>query len=193
MSKKFTELVIDGTFDLVKGFLLGFKCGTDTDFDYFFHQRSGIRRDTLAKLLKEVLALDNTVHLCLENAVLDRFRQAIDKSKHIVGLEIKKERPIKEAQFNFSFSISNREAAKRVKTILGGIPPDLALEEYEPREEEQKGKSSQTGGYAPLHAYTFKGNGTARGNFGSVMELFLKIKRMPENELVLVGDIILGF
>ena len=193
MSKDFTELVIDGNFDLVKGFLLGFKCGTDSEFEYFFHHKSGIRRDPLAGLIKGVLSLDTAAHLCLESAALDQFRKAVEKSRPIIGLEIEKEQPIKEAYFNFSFSISNREAAGRLKAILGAIPPDLTLEEYEPREEEHGGKSSRTGGYAPLHAYTFKGDGTARGNFGAVMELFLKIKRMPESELVLVSEIVLGF
>ena len=72
MQEKFTELVVSGSFALVKGFLLGFKGGSETDFCYFFHRKSGIRRDTLVELLKEVLDLDNYVHLCLEDKVVQQ-------------------------------------------------------------------------------------------------------------------------
>ena len=115
MEAKFSELVISGSFALVKGFLLGFRGGTGKDFDYFFHRKSGIRRDTLAELLKEVLDMDNYVHLCLEQAVVQDFKQAVAGAEPLVGVKIKKARPIKLGRFDFSFVINNREAAEKVK------------------------------------------------------------------------------
>ena len=84
MEKAYTELVIAGPFALVKGFLMGFRCGIETEFNYFFHRKCGIRRDTLAELVKEALDMDNYVHLCLENDVLDRFREAVEKAQPVV-------------------------------------------------------------------------------------------------------------
>jgi len=193
MEKAYTELVIAGPFALVKGFLMGFRCGSETEFGYFFHRKSGIRRDTLAELVKEALEMDNYVHLCLENDVLERFRKAVEKTRPAIGLEIKNERPIKEAHFDFSFDISNREAAKNVKQILENLPTGVKLEGYEPQEETHPEGESRSGGYAPLHPYTFKGRGRIRGDFGSVMELFLKAKRMPESDLVPLREIMLSF
>ena len=193
MEKAYTELVVAGPFALVKGFLMGFRCGSDREFSYFFHRKSGIRRDTLAELVKEVLEMDNYVHLCLENDVLDTFRKAVEKNRTSIGLEIKNERPIKEARFDFSFNISNRDAAGNIKRLLSDLGPDVKLEGYEPQEETHPEGESKIGGYAPLHSYTFKGCGRISGDFGAVMELFLKAKRMPESDLMLLSEITLDF
>jgi hypothetical protein len=193
MEKAYTELVVAGPFALVKGFLMGFRCGMETEFNYFFHRKSGIRRDTLAELVKEALDMDNYVHLCLKNDVLDRFRNAVEKTRPLIGVEIKNERQIKQARFEFSFNISNRQAAGGVKQILSNLPQGVKLEEYEPQEETHPEGESKIGGYAPLHPYTFKGCGRVCGDFGAVMELFLKAKRMPESDLVLLSEITLDF
>lgn len=194
MEKAYTELVIAGPFALVKGFLMGFRCGVENEFGYFFHRKSGIRRDTLAELVKEVLEVDNYVHICLENDVLDRFRKAVEKTRPLIGLEIKNERPIEKARFDFSFNISNREAAGKVKQVLENLPQSLSLENYEPQEEiHPEEEKSKIGGYAPLHPYTFKGCGRVSGDFGAVMELFLKAKRMPQSDLLLLSEIALDF
>jgi hypothetical protein len=192
MQAKFSELVVSGSFALVKGFLLGFKGGSETDFSYFFHRKSGIRRDTLAELLKEVLDLDNYVHLCLEDRVVPDFKRAVAEAEPLVGIKIKNERPIKEARFDFSFIIKNREAAGKVKQVLAELPEGVELLDYEPVEETHDDKSA-IGGYAPEVPYQLKGSGTVRGEFGGVIELFLTAKRMPEGQLVLLSDMVLGF
>jgi len=193
MQNSFTELVIAGSFACVKGFLLGFRCGSGKQFSYFFHRKHGIRRDTLAEMVKEVLELDNYVHLCLEDGIVQDFKQAVEKAKPVIGLEIERERRIKEAHFQFSFSIKNLESAKRVKEIFSSLPSGVNLEGYQPREEILPEGGTSTGGYAPFHTYVFKGDGTVRGDFGGVMELFLKVKRSPDSDLVLLSDIMLDF
>jgi hypothetical protein len=192
MQEKFTELVVSGSFALVKGFLLGFKGGSRIDFDYFFHRKSGIRRDTLAELLKEVLDMDNYVHLCLEDKVVEDFRQAVEQAEPLVGIKIKNARPISQCMFNFSFVINNREAADRVKEVLSVLPEEVEVIGYQPEEDTHEDESS-VGGYAPQHTYQFKGSGIVKGEFGGVMELYLKAKRMPEGQLVLLSDLVLGF
>ena len=193
MQKKFTELVVSGSFDLVKGFILGFRCGSGMEFDYFFHHKSGIRRETIAEMVKELLELENYIHLCLENDFVERFKEAAAKVKPLIGLEVKKERRIKEARFNFSFSISNREAAQRVRETLANPPAGVHIEGYQPQEESHPEIENGSAGYAPLHPYLLKGQGTVTGEFGGVMELFLKSKRMPESELMLLDNITLTF
>jgi len=192
MQAKFSELVISGSFPLVKGFLLGFRGGTGRNFNYFFHRKSGIRRDTLAELLKEVLDMDNYVHLCLEEAVVQDFRQAVAQAEPLVGIKIKKERPIKLGRFDFSFKINNREAAEKVKEVLANLPQGVELQGYEPEETVHE-DATTLGGYAPEHSYQLKGSGTITGEFGGVIELFLTAKRMPEGQLVLLSDLVLGF
>ena len=193
MGKSFTELVIAGSFDLVKGFLIGFRCGTGEEFSYFFHNRSGIRRDTLGEALKDILAIEYHVHLCMEDTVLERFKKAVAATSPQIGLKIVAEKPIWSARFDFSFSINNRETADNVKKLFAGIPKTVALENYQPGEEDFAEHEKAVGGYAPLHRYTFKGSGSAHGEFGSVMELYLAAHRIPGKDLVLTGDIMLEF
>jgi hypothetical protein len=193
MPKGYRELVVAGSFALVKGFLLGFRCGTGKEFSYFFHRKSGIRRDTLAELVKDVLELDNYVHLCLEEDIVESFKEAVAKAGPVVGIEIRNVRPIKEARFDFSFRINNREAADKIKDMLNNLPQGVKIEGYEPQELTHEKGGKVIGGYAPFHAYGFKGSGVVRGDFGGVMELFLRVKRMPESELMLLGDIVLNF
>ena len=59
MQKSFSELVIEGQFVLVKGFIMGFLHGSDQEFDYFFHRKHGIRRETFKEFIKELFEFES--------------------------------------------------------------------------------------------------------------------------------------
>ena len=67
----FSELVIEGAFALVKGFLMGFLCTYPELPRYFLHRKIGIRRHTLRDFLSELFEFENLVHLCLEDSVVE--------------------------------------------------------------------------------------------------------------------------
>lgn len=194
MSALYRELVISGSFALVKGFLRGYRHGAGLEFGYFFHGRSGIRRETLAELLKEALELDSYVHVCMQGDAVEGFKRAVREAGSAVGIQVKEERAITGARFDFSFSINNRQAAADVKAVLSDLPPGVRLDGYEPVErEESVAESGSTAGYAPLHEYTFRGHGRVVGDFPGVMELYLKAKRLPGQEVLLMGEMRLEF
>ena len=76
MEKTFSEIVIEGPFILVKGFLIGFRSAMDP-FDYFFHRKAGIRRETLRDVMVDLFELENLVHVCVEEA---RFQVTLSSS-----------------------------------------------------------------------------------------------------------------
>jgi len=195
MSTRFKELVISGPFGLVKGFLLGYRAGSGGDFRYFFHRKSGIRRDTLAELVKEVLEVENYVHVCLEESAVDGFRRAVNACRESLGLDVSEEKPIRGARFGFSFSLNNRELADQVKKAFAALPEGVHLEGYAPEEKDSEYLAHHGGtvGYAPLHDYTFQGQGVAVGDFDGVMDLFLRARRMPQSSAVLLGEMSLEF
>jgi len=192
MSAKFSEIVIEGRFMMVKGFLLGFLSQAKADGKYFFHRKEGIRRETFKEMIKEFFELDNHTHICLENELVDRFVEAGKLYKSITGNEINSIKSINGASFTFSFEVFNKDLADETKNILQNLPDDVKLEDYIPFEEkDSEGKGIE--GYAPLHEFTSRGRGKFNGNFEGVMDIYLKIKRSELSESIVCSDVYLDF
>ena len=118
MQKSFSELVIEGPFLLVKGFILGFLHGSENEVDYFFHRKHGIRRETFKEFIKELFEFENHVHVCLNNNIVPKFLKAIEETKENIELEVKSVKAIKSANFSFSFEIFNEELAKETEALF---------------------------------------------------------------------------
>jgi hypothetical protein len=113
MSKTYSELIIEGGFTLVKGFVIGFICSVSPDATYFFKQKSNvIRRETIMGLVKELFEVEDYVYLCVEDDILENFKKAVKLAEPKIGITIKEIKKIKDAEFKFSFKIFNEEIAK---------------------------------------------------------------------------------
>ncbi len=55
MNQSFYEIVLEGNFMMVRGFIIGFMAATKQDGLYFFHRNTGIRRETLKSLYENFL------------------------------------------------------------------------------------------------------------------------------------------
>ncbi len=189
---QYAELVIKGSLELVKGFLLGFREGRGDSFSYYFHHQEDIRRDTLGQYLRELVDRDNFIHLCLESSMVEPFRQAVRNAHSELGLEVASERRIIQAAFGFSFTINGREDAARVRELFEQVPAGLRLEDYRTREEEHpEARQEHSIGYAPLHEYVFEGRGRIAGDFAAVIALRRRLDRLPQGGLVVTGDMAL--
>ena len=188
MQKSFSELVIEGQFVLVKGFIMGFLHGSDQEFDYFFHRKHGIRRETFKEFIKELFEFESHVHVCLDNNIIPKFLKAIEKSEEKIGLEIKSVKAINSANFTFSFEIFNKELADDIKIVFENSPAGVKVMDYKPIEEVAN-DAVGVEGYAPVHSFVARGNGTAEGNFHDIMELYLNIKRSKGSESIMCSEI----
>lgn len=188
MQKSFSELVIEGPFVLVKGFIMGFLYGSDIEFDYFFHRKHGIRRETFREFIKELFEFDSYVHLCLENNVVPKFIKAIEKSHDKIGLAVKSLRAIRSASFSFSYEIFNEDLAKETKALFENSPAGVQVTDYKPIEEISD-DAIGVEAYAPVHSFITRGSGKARGNFHDIMELYLNIKRSKASESIMCSEI----
>lgn len=192
MSKKYSEIIIEGSFMLAKGFLLGFLSTTQQQGGYFFHRKSGIRRETFRELLKDFFELDNHVHVCLEKSLVDKFKKASSLYTEITGNKIVSEKAIKSASFNFSYEFYNKELATEAKAILERLPKNVSLTDYFPFEDiDAEGLGVEA--YAPLHEYTARARGKLSGDFESIMNIYLKIKKSNLCESIICGAAILEF
>ena len=188
MQKSFSELVIEGQFVLVKGFIMGFLHGSDQEFDYFFHRKHGIRRETFKEFIKELFEFESHVHVCLDNNIIPKFLKAIKKSEEKIGLEVRSVRSISSANFTFSFEIFNKELADDIKNVFENSPAGVKVMDYKPIEEVAN-DAVGVEGYAPVHSFVARGSGTAEGNFHDIMELFLNIKRSKGSESIMCSEI----
>lgn len=188
MQKSFSELVIEGQFVLVKGFIMGFLHGSDQEFDYFFHRKHGIRRETFKEFIKELFEFESHVHVCLDNNIIPKFLKAIKKSEEKIGLEVRSVRSISSANFTFSFEIFNKELADDIKNVFENSPAGVKVMDYKPIEEVAN-DAVGVEGYAPVHSFVARGSGTAEGNFYDIMELYLNIKRSKGSESIMCSEI----
>ncbi len=171
MVKTFSELVIEGPFLLVKGFLMGYKYSCNPNMDYFFHRKAGIKRETLKDVLQEYFELDSYTHVCLENAVIERFAETIKASEDSIKLKIKSRKLIVSASFTFHFEVFNREKADEIRKLINSIPSTLHLENFKEDEyTENEGRGIEM--YAPLHDYSYSGRGHIRGEFSDLIGLY---------------------
>jgi hypothetical protein len=192
MSNQFTELIIKAPFLFVKGFLLGFMHSRNLNFDYFFHRKSGIKRETLGEHVKELLAIDCYTDLCLPNDIVNDFEKSLKQIDPGIGVTIEDKRQIKDASFTFSFKLYNRESTKICKQIFEYLPPGVTIKNFEPKEIVDE-KVIGIHEYAPVHPYIYQGEGEVNGDFNGVMNLFLTIKRSELSNTILCSEINLNF
>jgi len=192
MSTTFTEIVLEGRFIMVKGFMLGFLGCYKPDGKYFFHRKENIRRETFGEFLKELFELDNYVHFCIEDDLLEPFKKALPLYTKATGYEIKSERPIKGAEFSFAAEVYNRDLAGKLKDLLEHLPEGVSLKNYVPSEEvNEDAKGFEA--YAPLHEYIFRAKGIVTGDFEGIMKTYLQIKRGDLSDFVILSQVKLHF
>jgi hypothetical protein len=192
MSKAFTEIVMEGPFMLVKGFLMGFLAMRKAQSNYFFHRKSGIRRETLKDLLKELFEMDNHVHFCLETELVSDFKTAAALYQEKTGLEIKSERAIRGASFSFAYEFHNKAMAEEAGQWFNQLPAGVKLADYQPFEH-QAVEGHGIEGYAPLFEFTSRAKGRIEGEFEPVIDLYLTIKRSRLSEAVICSEVDLAF
>lgn len=193
MNQAFYEIVLEGTFMLVRGFVVGFLSAAKPNGLYFFHRKSGIRRETLKEFLREFFELENYTHFCIEADLIDDFKKAVEYYEKQTGMKMKSIKPIKGARFSFAYEFFNEKLAEKAKDLFSNLPDGLEVKNYIPLESKNEEGKGIEGGYAPLHEYTARGKGIIEGEFGGVIELFLKIKRSDLSESITCGDVELIF
>jgi len=193
MKKTFSELVIEGNFTLVKGFLMGFICGFAPESKYFFHRKTGIvRRDTILGLVKEFLEVEDYVYISLEDSIIDDFKKAVDVAEGKIGIQIKDIKTIKSAEFKFSFEIFNEKLAGECKAIFSNPPHDIDIIDFKPVEKIDKDAPS-IGYRSERHPYHYKGKGIVKGDFDDIIELFMKCKRCKCSQFLECDEVNLNF
>jgi hypothetical protein len=190
MRKKWYEIVIEGSFGLIKGFVIGFFEGRKIGGAIIFERQHHVKReDGLEHLLRAIHVEEDRVHILMSERTFRMLDQALNNRKHGVPLKIVSKKEIVRAHFNFTYAAYAKRFGDELKNLFGKLPQGVRLEGYQPDEIERETKDS-TAGYAPLHKYEIKAKGRVSGPAKGVIDFY---DRLEHNKLIELEEIELEF
>ena len=184
MIKKYYEVVIEGSFDFIKGFVLGFFEGRGIQGDAVFEREHHVDNEpTFGHLLHMIGIKEDQAYLIVGSGVPDMIREAIKKRNLQDDLKIVSVREITQAYFEFSYHAYSRTLGEELKTFFGSLPPGLRLEKGDGPKETVHSEGKGIEAYAPLHEYEIEAKGEIHGPVEVVMNLYGKAERKDMVEL----------
>jgi len=182
MGNKFIEVVFEGHYNTVRGYIEGLQDGMGTDYKFFFSSEAGIKAETLSELIKEWVSLGHKLHhVVMEEAFFTKIKDVLSKKgkKALMGPDsIKSATGVKEATFDFKFDAYARKYADEIKELLGNLPDGVSLHHYKP-EEKINHDAEGVELYAPAHDYIFHGKGTIIGPVEQVVAFRMVLDDHP--------------
>lgn len=171
--KKYYEVVFEGSFDFMKGFILGFSEGRGIQGEAIFDVEHHIGNEhTFGQLLRLIGAKGNQTSLIIGSGLLDMIREAMEKRNLQNDLKIVSSREIIEAYFEFSYHAYSRKLGEALKTFFGSLPPGLRIEKGDGPKETVTPEATGIEAYAPLHEYEIEGKGEIHGPVKEVINLY---------------------
>lgn len=190
MTKKYYEVLIEGPFDLVKGFVLGFLQGRGIEGEAVFSAERHVKHGAgLGQLLRHLARRGDTSSIIIGEGFGLLLQEALGKAKDEMDLKILSVREITGSHFNFKFRTYSKKAGEALKTTFENPPAGVALECFE-LEENVRPESKGVEAYAPLHDYEIKGSGRAVGDAKAVIDFY---DRIEHTELIELGEIVLEY
>lgn len=178
MGQNFYELVIEGPFPAVKGFILGLRAGSGTPGTLFFSREAHIKAETFAKHLLEWTHLFETLcHLVVEENLLALIETGVRDAADALKFKIRSVQLVKSAAFRFQYEVFAPMYGDLIKATLANLPAELQLsDDYAPKEHFDpvcKGVEK----YAPCHDYRLEGHGSVEGPIDKVVSFYEKIQK----------------
>jgi hypothetical protein len=190
MRIKWYEIVIEGSFDLIKGFIVGLFEGRKIGGAIIFERDHHVKReDGLEHLLRAIHIEEDRVHILMSESTFRILDQALNNRKHETPLKVVSKKEIVRAHFNFAYAAYAKRFGNELKELFSNLPEGARLEGYQPEEIERETKDS-TAGYAPLHKYEIKAKGRVSGPAKGVIDFY---DRLEHNALIELEEIELEF
>ncbi|MGV7930829.1 MAG: hypothetical protein AB2L13_18345 [Spirochaetota bacterium] len=166
MAKQYSEVVFEGHYSNIRGFIEGFIAGSGKELSFFFSEQAGVKAETMSEVLKEWISLSNKIHhVVMESELFEKIKKSLERLTDSDSLNkgsIKSAKAIKTASFRFKFSTYGRKYGEDIKKLLEKLPGGLSLKDYSPVEKIDKdAKGVEL--YSPAHEYTFEGTGVIAG------------------------------
>lgn len=166
MGNRFIEVVFEGHYNTVRGYVEGLQDGMGTSHKVFFSSESGIAAETFSELIKEWVSLGHKLHhVVMEEVLYTILEDVLSKKGKDTSMNsgsIKSSKIIRQASFTFRFDAYARKYAEEIKELLGSLPEGVSLQQYKP-EEKINHDAEGVELYTPAHDYIFHGKGAIVG------------------------------
>jgi hypothetical protein len=190
MNRKYFELVVEGQFDLVKGFVLGFLEGKGIRESAMFAREHHVKGDSdLKHALRVLTGKEDQARVLVDEGVCQSLRDSLANVREALPLRLVSTREISGAHAVFTYEAYAKEMGDELKALFANPPEGVSVADYEPEEKvEPEGKGIEA--YAPLHHYEIKAKGRITGAVRPLIDFYDKLEQHP---LVALEEIALEF
>jgi hypothetical protein len=184
------EFVVEGHFDLIKGFVVGFLEGKGMRGAAIFAREHQVKHDTEVKhFLRSLTGHEDRVRVLVHESVCQPLEDALADIQEALSLKLVSVREVAGAEFGFAYEAYTRELGEELKGLFANLPGGVSIADYEMEEKvDPEGKGIEA--YAPLHEYEIKATGRITGAVKAVIDLHARLEQQP---LVAPEGILLQF
>ena len=172
MNREYCEVVVEGSLDLIRGFVLGFLEGREIQGEAIFGEDHHVANENkFGHLMRLIGVKGNHFHLIIGVGFFKLLEEALEKRKEEITLKVISEKKIKQASFRFRYRAYTMELGDELIALFRDLPEGLHVKDYKPRKTVlPEGKGVEA--YAPLHEYEVKATGTIYGPVKSVIDFY---------------------
>jgi hypothetical protein len=180
------ELLVKGHEEIIYAYLNGYMAGKKVKEGVILCNECPFQIHEFRELIRYH---GGVVHIVVRAGLRQTVLSALRSAPASYGFEIKKDRKITNASFEFKFETVSKKVAGGLKRMFTQMPAGLKLTDFEP-EEKFDPDAAGIERYAPAHHYKYEGSGTASGN----VELLLDFhRRLSQNDFVELEEIVLEY
>ncbi len=181
----YREVIIEGPEGWGPGFLEGYLRGRGEIRPVLDAEEEGFACAPAVERLRELIQPSREVsHLLVPDEALDLVhRAAAEAADEGHAVEIREERPLAGARFEFRTTVYSPEHGRRIREMLEHPPEGARLSPESRFEETRRPDVEGLDSFAPDHAYTLEGKGAIEGSVPAVVDLY---RRCRDEELIRV-------
>ena len=190
MTGRCWELAMEGYFDLIKGFVVGFLEGKGMGGAALFAQEHHVKHDPEIKhIFCTLTGQEDRVRVLADESVCQLLQDALANVHDALPLKLLAARDVAGAQFGFIYEALAQELGDELKGLFTNLPEGVSIVGYEVEENvAPEGKGIEA--HAPLREYGSKARGKITGAVKGVIEFHDKLEEHP---LVALEGILLEF
>ncbi len=172
MNREYCEVVVEGSLNLIRGFVVGFLEGRGIQGEAIFGEDHHVENEgKFGQMLRLIGVKGNRVHLIVGTGFHKLLEGALEKRKEELALKIISEKKIRQASFGFRYRAYTREQGEKLMALFGDPQEGLQVRDHKTKETvSPEGKGVEA--YAPLHEYEVKATGTIYGPIRDVIDFY---------------------